>query len=505
MSENSEKIFSGITNIDDDIIEEAQEKLSVKRNNSKKFIPVVVSAAAICLCGAAFGIVTAMNSNAPASADGEMSGKRSSKAVADKLIARAVYPGMPQYPEDLDSGDEEELWKYHEKYDEWSKAKAALRKQPEGYADGIDTFLTESMRAMLTTGGTDNRVYSPMSAFMALSMSAEITGGNTRQQILDLLGQKSIEDLRSHANSIWKANYSDDGMAKCVLASSLWLRDDMKYNTTTVNSLAENYYSSVFSGKPGTADYDAALQGWLNEQTDGQLESCVEGIKLDPEMIITLASTVDYAGKWVDKFDPAQTKEAVFHAPTGDISCDFLNKETDMQYWWSDKFAAVSLQLEQNGSMRLILPDEGITPEELLRDDVTMKFLTSEKIYKDFDNKYAMVELSIPKFDVSCETDIADMLKGLGVTDAFDGSVSDFSPLTDEDHLDIFISNAKHAARVQIDEEGCRASALTVMQYSGAAVPDGKAQFILDRPFIFEIMSNTGFPLFAGIVNVPMK
>ena len=45
---------------------------------------------------------------------------------------------------------------------------------------------------------------------MALGMSAEITDGNSRQQILDVLHQKDIDTLRSHSRSIWQANYMDD-------------------------------------------------------------------------------------------------------------------------------------------------------------------------------------------------------------------------------------------------------------------------------------------------------
>ncbi len=505
MSKKSEKMFDGITNIDDEIIEEVQEKMSEKKKSPKRFIPAIAAAAAVCICGAGAGVYMMNNNNDPAVSGKAQSGTEGTQDMPDspaaKLLVKAEYPEMPAYP-----GDQEmnESWEqYDKRFNEWMKARNSRWDQPAGYADGIDKFLSDSIKEMLTADETDSKVYSPMSTFMALAMSAEISGGNTRQQILDLLGQDSIESLRSHACSIWQANYSDDGMAKCVLANSIWLNNDIPYSRDIFNTLCIDYYASSFSGEPGTEEYDKLFQGWLNEQTGGLLENSVKGIKFDPEMVITLASTVDYAGKWIYKFDPSKTKEAVFHAPTGDIMCDFMNKQTDMQYLCSDKFAAISMPLEQNGEMRLILPDEGIAPEELLKDDITLKFLNEKNIYKDFENKYCNVKLSVPKFDVSCDTELSDMLKKLGVTDAFDGSISDFSPLTDGKESGIFISNAKHAARVQIDEEGCRASALTVMQYCGAAIPEDKAEFILDRPFIFEIMSQNGFPLFVGIVNVP--
>ena len=64
-----------------------------------------------------------------------------------------------------------------------------------------------------------------------------------------------------------------------------------------------------------------------------------------------------------------------------------------------------------------------------------------------------MVNYSVPKFDISSQTDLTSGLKALGITDVFDPDISDFSPMTD-DMDGIFVSQAQHGARVAIDEEG---------------------------------------------------
>ncbi len=67
------------------------------------------------------------------------------------------------------------------------------------------------------------------------------------------------------------------------------------------------------------------------------------------------------------------------------------------------------------------------------------------------------------------------------MTDVFDAGKADFSPLTDKAD-DIFLSQAKHSARVTIDEEGVVAAAYTVMVACGAALPpDERVEFTLDR------------------------
>ena len=417
------------------------------------------------------------------------------------LLAAAVYPEMPRYPKT----------EFDKKADKkWSDAVKALRDQPEGYQDGFDAFFSNSTRTFLSDAGTENIIYSPLSLYMALGMSAEITDGDTRRQILDVLAPNydiDIDTLRSHAKSIWQANYMDDGMAKCVLATSLWTNNNLNYDQATVDLLADGYYSSVFTGDPSSDEYNKLLQAWLNEQTDGLLDNYVSNIEMTPETVLTLASTVNYSGKWKSEFSKKLTKSGTFHSPASDVQRDFMNEERNTTYFWGDKFSAVSMSLENNGSMRLILPDEGISVEELLNDDEVFGFMTySGGIYKYPNSKSVTVNMSVPKFDVSSQIDLRDGLGKLGITDLFDPERSDFSPLTGSAD-NIALSNAEQDTRVMIDEEGCKASALTVVAFNFMSFvrPDDHVDFVLDRPFIFEIMSDTGLPLFVGIVNDPVQ
>ena len=406
---------------------------------------------------------------------------------------------MPQYPDETKLTDWNEL---EPALEEWNNARMALKDQPEGYQDGFDTFFLNSTQTFLNGSEEENMIYSPLSLYMALGMSAEITDGNSRQQILDALAQSDIETLRSHSKSIWQANYADDGMAKCILATSLWTNSNSDYRQDTVNRLADTFYSSVYSGNPTSDDYNKMMQDWLNVQTDGLLTDYVSDIKMDPEMVLTLASTVNYSGKWIDKFSAENTKQAVFHAGGGDVQCDFMNNERDMSYYWGEHFSSISLSLENNGHMKLILPDEGYSPAELLNDEQVKELMLSEWNYPN--SKYVTVNMSVPKFDVSSSIDLRDGLNELGITDIFDAEKSDFTPLTDSTDS-IFLSQAEQDTRVMIDEEGCKAASLTVMMYAGGGMPEEHEDFILNRPFIFEIMSDSGLPLFVGIVNHPVQ
>ena len=114
--------------------------------------------------------------------------------------------------------------------------------------------------------------------------------------------------------------------------------------------------------------------------------------------------------------------------------------------------------------------------------------------------KHLTVNLSVPKFDVQSQIDLTEGLQNLGVTDVFNPAKSDFSTITDEN---VVVTGATHGARVMIDEEGCTAAAFTLMLCGSGMPPEEEVDFVCNRPFLFVITSETGLPLFIGIVNNP--
>jgi len=419
-------------------------------------------------------------------------------------LAEAEYPEMAPYPNEMDYFTEENYDPdgFDKVYTAWREDKKAQRDQYEGYREGLDGFFAASIQEYLSAAEGKNRAYSPLNVFMALSMLAEITDGESRAQILQLLGKTDIDSLRQQAKAIWNANYSDDGALTSVMASSVWLNEDVNFVQETVDSLAENYYASSYKGTMGSPEFNAALQDWLNEQTGGLLKDQAANVEMSPETILALATTVYFRAKWSSEFSEQNTQEGVFHLSTGeDVAADFMHKSGSRHYYWGDKFSSVSLGFEGGGSMKFVLPDEGVSVDELLSDEQAMEYMLSREGWDN--SKYLIVNMSVPKFDVVSDIDLSAGLKNMGVTDVFDANVSDFTPMT-ADMDGVFLSQAQHAARVTIDEEGCTAAAYTVMMVAGSAMPpEEEVDFVLDRPFIFILTSMDGLPLFTGVVNNP--
>lgn len=475
-----EDIFDGITEIRDDIVENAAKK--PRRSMKKRALGAVAAVLAVAIAAGYF-----LRPNSPA-------------AVSAYAISEAAYPEMAQYPSDMISADGMPTSDdFDTAYKAWL---TSLMEQARLDLDASDlTGYFKSGAAQFLTGANgENRSLSPLNVYMALAMLAELTDGESRAQILSLLGAESIEVLRSQANDIWNSTYRDDGTAKSVLASSLWLADDVEFNADTLNTLAENYYASSYRGEMGSDEFNAALRGWLNEQTGGLLSDQIGGITLTPETIMALATTVDFQSKWSDEFNPGKTEPGTFHAPDGDVDAEFMHMRRDGDYYWADNFSAAYRYLASGGRMWFILPDEGVSADELLSGGEYMDMVLDPEGWAD--QKRLMINYAVPKFDVSSNFDLGDGLKALGVTDVFDAAVSDFSPMTDMDG--IFLSQARHGVRVAIDEEGVAAVAFTVLAMAGSpAPPDDEVDFTLDRPFIFVVTDANDLPMFVGVVNNP--
>lgn len=427
------------------------------------------------------------------------------------LLAEPVYPEMVQKPVYDLEGDREGTFDhdaYSDAMKKWRASREELADQPEGYNDGFNAFLEKSTGAFAGEAGEDeNFLYSPLSLYLAMSIAAESSGGETRQQFLDLLGVPDIETLRVQVGALFLSNYVDDGYGKCVLGNSIWLNDRFSYEKDTVERIATMYYASVYSGDPMDDKYTEAFHEWLNSQTGGLLEDYVKDIPLqegtDP-LLLMIASTINFNGKWFLKFDKALSREDTFHANTGDIRCDFMYKVDEKYNCAAGKnFAAVELPMDGNGKMRLILPDEGYTVQDLLSDGEFITFLNNSRNGELF--MEAMTELTIPMFDISCKNDMAGMLQSLGVTDAFDEGRCDMSSIVDMNgHGPIKLDKVEQDVRVKIDEEGCSAAAVTVMAVVEQCLPSEYYHLKFDRPFIFEIFSENGALLFVGVVNQPI-
>ncbi len=416
--------------------------------------------------------------------------------ISAKAVSAASGSRQMQRP-DRDDYESREAWVAD--LDKWEAERTLRTTTRKDTLLALKDFFTSGSAQFLSTQGDENLLWSPINAYIGLAMVTELATGESRQQILDLFGAADVGALRQQVGAIWESAYMDNGNEISILANSLWLEKGLRYQQDTMDNLAYHYYASIYQGDLGSQKMNNAITAWIHNNTGGFLKNTAGNVNLPPETILALYSTIYFQAKWQDQFSAANNAKDTFHAPNGDKTVTFMNKKlAQMHYYYGDNFSAVALGLKNGSQMWFILPDEGYTTADVLLDGQYMQMV----LQQDWENtKWMKVNLSVPKFDVNSTINLKAGFQNMGVTDVFTEGVANFSQITAD--VPIFLTAANQSVRVQIDEEGVKAAAY--IEFPGAGSPEPPKEiidFILDRPFIFAITTNS-IPLFMGTVNNP--
>ena len=326
-----EELFEVLGNLEPGMVEKARSDRHPRRGVWKKW--TAAAACAVIIGGAVLGVATWRNGR-------EGSAVRYPSGVTTVL---AAYPASVARTMDAQKFMESDAhWDWWDSYRELTAKSAELQL-------GIDAYYQNLMKQMLVSED-ENTVCSPINLYIAFAMLAETSDGNTRQQILDMLGAQDMETLRENVSSLWESNYADTPALKSVLANSLWLDGEETYNDTTLQRLAEQYYASTFRGTPGSEEMNQALRTWTDDNTGGLLKEYTENMAIAPETVFELVSTIYYKAMWRENFWEVNTEKETFHGAAGDTTVDMMKKTEWMDVYQGEHFRAVSLSLQDSGS-----------------------------------------------------------------------------------------------------------------------------------------------------------
>ncbi|MBR2811063.1 MAG: hypothetical protein IKD69_06755 [Solobacterium sp.] len=367
-----------------------------------------------------------------------------------------------------------------------------------GIVDQQMAFYQKAADFILADEGKENKVFSPLNLYLTLAELCELTAGTTQKQLLDLLNLKDMEELRRIHEELWRAAYCENESLTLQLSGSLWLDNGLSCHPEILRKMAETYHFTSAIEDMGSQKADEDIQNWLNNATHNLLKDTVDQIHLEDDTAMALYSTIYYASSWMKQFRPELTSDAVFHAPDGDMSTPMMHCDDTAVYYKGEHFTAVIKDLSCT-NMLMILPEEGYTPEDILNEEEVQQLMHPVNLADKGDLSF--VHLSLPRFSVSGEVNVKDMLKENGITDLFEAGKADFTPLTD-DPRGIFVTEIKHAAKVNADEEGVVGAACTAVIAAYGAFSAEEKEVVFDRPFLFALTSPRSI-LFEGIVNIP--
>lgn len=351
--------------------------------------------------------------------------------------------------------------------------------------------------------GKDNRNFSPISAYYALAMAAEGANGQTLADLLDLLGCDSLDELHSRTGDMITKLSRKAGTGEIALCNSLWMSDVFPLSESYRNSLAE-HYSAVAETVPfGTIKAGKRIAAWIADKTNGLITPAPETMQFDDLTLAVLLNTVYFRDQWAWRFYESENKPGTFtHADGTETDVDFMHHLLkDAYVYRGDGFLRYSLPFESRGYMTFVLPDEGIALDTLLGTPEKLQTLLESGERMDAD-----VDLLLPKFSISDQFELQDVLCSLGLTDAFTNN-ADFSGMSDmQPRLDRVFQETV----LKLNELGVEAAAYTSIDVPAAAAPWEAEptplpliEFHLDRPFLFILYAGS-VPLFIGTVENPI-
>lgn len=381
--------------------------------------------------------------------------------------------------------------------------------------DTLDETLMESTNGFafhfgerLSADG-ENYFFSPYSICSALAVLDNAAGGATKEQIEAMLG---ITDL-SHYNQqlSFYMQKPQHAQANVQSANSLWINKnyplaDAAY--TDYLPLVGFYYDAEiwkadFAGNPiGTRD---EINRWVEERTGGMIPHFKE--EVDPGTAIAIINAVYFYGEWSFPFEANETHEQTFHGQTQDTVVSMMNQvELYLPYYEQGGLCGISVPYGDGSVVMnlLLAEDAGQSTAELfgaMSDEEKNDFLMTLMNRRSMD----IWRLAIPKFTMDYSvSDMSQILEELGMENAFYAGRADFRGLADPETAEFHVSDVNHVAKLEVDELGSRAAAVTeIATNDGAAMWWGDTvSFVADRPFLFFIQDKeTGMILFMGEVR----
>ncbi len=380
-------------------------------------------------------------------------------------------------------------------FDDYDARHAVREANPieESFLTALNEFAWKTT-AEFFAGSEGNVNYSPLSLYYALSLAASGAEGQTAQELLALLGVEDKETLSTQCGNLYRLMYTDNEIGKMKLANSLWLSKQVDFNDSYVENAAKNFYASSYHVDFADKKTGGLMSQWVANQTNGTLSP---EFSSSSQQIMAILNTVYFKDEWTSRFLEDKTAKDTFYLADGStVECDFMNKvDSSAIFKKGEGFTSAELSLKNAGGVIFILPDEGVTPQELLADAAMV-----QNVFEGGERFAGKIIWQIPKFDFGSSFKLVDGLKALGVQEAFEES-ADFSKITDDM---AFISDVRQETHIAIDEKGVEASAYTVIEYCGAMLVTEEAHMILNRPFIYGIYSNQGTLLFVGICENPV-
>ena len=352
----------------------------------------------------------------------------------------------------------------------------------------------------------ENIFFSPYSLCSALALLNLGAGTETKAELETLLGISDMEAWSSAMKAYLETEWANETFV--LTANSIWLQQGEVWaeniETDFLKPAAEFFkselYEADFEGNPEGAI--AKLNGWADENTNGMIPKVIE--KLPPATVLILMNAVYFEGKWEIPFMEESTHEETFYGNDGEKRVDMMH-QYGAYYAYVESHGMKGIAIPYKDSplvMKIFVP---IMPEN--GEDIETLFAALSDAEKEelldslADAQQEEIDrLVIPKFTMEQEIkELKEILQNMGMREAF-ADTADFDKIAEE----LYVSQVLHKAKIEVDEQGTEAAAVTAVIAAKCSMVQEKIPVVFeaDRPFIYVIQdTRTGMILFMGRVS----
>lgn len=347
-----------------------------------------------------------------------------------------------------------------------------------------------------------NTLISPLSVFAALSMAGCGATDDTLIEMEGVLGMKVAEFCEYSEEFTKSLAGTPEASGKLDVANSVWYKDDpsLKINREFLENSTEHFNADVFA-----AAFDDSTVGevnsWVDRKTDGMIPSIINEIKA--EEVLLLINALAFDAEWDKKYFDFNIKDEVFTTADREEKTVPFMHGTERAYLEDDK--AKGFMKYYKGlkyGFAALLPDEGIDVDDYLAG------LNGGKLRGILaDPGDYIVMTSMPKIKTEYSVDMKDILSSMGMVRAFDSERAQLCGIGTSESGNINIGKVVHKTFIEVNEEGTRAGAATVLDLfeGGGAFNKSLVKNVdLNRPYIYMLVDlETNVPIFIGVMRDP--
>ncbi|XP_062235709.1 leukocyte elastase inhibitor-like isoform X2 [Platichthys flesus] len=368
------------------------------------------------------------------------------------------------------------------------------------------SFCLDLFKKLSDNDKAANVFYSPFSISSALAMVMLGARGNTHTQMSESLKTKHCQEkIHADFSKLLNALNKADAPYSLSVANRLYGEQSYEFVEDFLGETRKHYNAELESVDFKTSHEAARLtiNKWVEKQTQSKIKNVLAQGVVDNMTRLVLVNAIYFKGNWNKKFNESDTIDAQFRINKNDTKpVKMMYQETKFPYSFISKVNCQVLEIPYKGkvlSMLIILPmdiDDSSTGLEKLEAMLTYENFVKWTRRDKMDKK--KLELGLPRFKMEESYDMKDVLISMGMVDAFDLAMSDFSGMSPS--KDLVLSKVVHKAFVEVNEVGTEAAAAATAStkyYDLFGIPS--VRFIADHPFLFFIRHNpTMSVLFAG-------